>query len=41
MQHIINIRRVAALTLTVGAIGAVGGETAVAAPTSAVTRTFS
>ena len=41
MQHIISVRRVATLTLTAGAICAIGGQTAVAAPATAVTRTFS
>ncbi len=41
MQHIISVRRLAALTLTAAAICAIGGQAAVAAPTSAVTRTFS
>jgi hypothetical protein len=41
MQHIINIRRLAALTLTVGAVIAAGTQTAIAAPATAVTRTFS
>ena len=41
MQHIINIRRLAALTLTSGAVIAVGASTAVAAPATALTRTFS
>ncbi len=41
MQHIISVRRLAALTLTAGAICAIGGQAAVAAPATAVTRTFS
>ena len=41
MQHIISVRRMATLTLTAGAICAIGGQTAVAAPATAVTRTFS
>jgi len=41
MQHIISTRRMAALTLTVAAMVAIGGESAVAAPATAVTRTFS
>ena len=41
MQHIISTRRMAALTLTVAAMVAIGGESAGAAPATAVTRTFS
>ncbi len=41
MQHIISLRRLTAATLAVGAVVAAGGGTAVAANTSAVTRTFS
>ena len=41
MQHIISVRRVAALTLTAGAVCAIGGQAAVAAPATAITRTFS
>ena len=41
MQHIISLRRLTAAALTVGAVFAAIGGTAVAANTSAVTRTFS
>lgn len=41
MQHIISVRRLAALTLTAGAVCAIGGQAAMAAPATAVTRTFS
>jgi hypothetical protein len=41
MQHIISVRRLAALTLTAGAMCAIGAQAAGAAPTTAVTRTFS
>jgi hypothetical protein len=41
MQHISSFRRLAALALTAGAVIAASGGTAVAAKTSAVTRTFS